>query len=44
MKTARKIGIAAATAVLSLGILGIAAPAHAYDTNWPCGGCAKPAR
>jgi hypothetical protein len=44
MKTARKIGLAAVTAVLSIGILGITAPAHAYDTNWPCSGCAKAGR
>jgi hypothetical protein len=41
MNTMRKVGLALVTAVLGVGVLGISAPAHAYDTNWPCAACAK---
>jgi hypothetical protein len=41
MKMMRKVALTLATAVLSVGAIGIMAPAHAYDTNWPCPGCAK---
>ncbi len=41
MKTMRKVALTLATAVLSVGALGITAPAHAIDTNWPCAGCAE---
>ena len=33
MKIARRIAVAVATAMLSVGLLGISAPAHA-DANW----------
>jgi hypothetical protein len=40
MKTMRKVALTLVTAVLSVGALAITtAPAHALDTNWPCGGC-----
>ena len=42
MNTMRKVTLTLAAAALSVGALGITAPAHAYDTNWPCAGCAKP--
>jgi len=41
MNTMRKVGLALVTAVLGVGVLGLSAPAHAMDTNWPCAGCAK---
>jgi hypothetical protein len=41
MKTMRKVALTLATAVLGVGALGITAPAHAIDSNWPCAGCAK---
>ena len=41
MKTMRKEALTLAAAVLGVGAIGISAPAHAYDTNWPCAGCAK---
>ena len=41
MKTMRKVALTLATAALGVGLLGITAPAQAYDTNWPCSGCAK---
>jgi hypothetical protein len=44
MKTMRKVAVTLASAVLGLGVLGISAPAHAYDTNWPCSGCLKPSK
>ncbi len=43
MNTMRKAALAFAAAALSVSAVVIAAPAHAYDTNWPCQGCAKPA-
>jgi hypothetical protein len=39
MKNLRKIGLAVVTALLSVGVLGITAPAHAYDTGWGCPAC-----
>jgi hypothetical protein len=41
MNMMRKVAWAFAAAVLSAGALGITAPAHAVDTNWPCAGCLK---
>jgi hypothetical protein len=41
MNTMRKLALTLAAAVLGVGALGITAPAHALDTNWPCSGCAK---
>jgi hypothetical protein len=41
MKTMRKMALALVSAALGVGVLGIAAPAHAYDTNWPCSGCLR---
>jgi hypothetical protein len=41
MKTMRNVALTLATAVLGVGALGITAPAHALDTNWPCAGCVK---
>jgi len=34
----RKVGLAVVTAVLSIGVVGITAPAHA-DTTWGCRTC-----
>jgi hypothetical protein len=41
MKTMRKAALTLAAAILGVGAIGITAPAHALDTNWPCAGCAK---
>ena len=41
MKLFRKAGLAFVAALLSVGAVGITAPAHAYDTNWPCAACLK---
>jgi hypothetical protein len=41
MKTMRKAALTLAAAILGVGAVGITAPAHALDTNWPCAGCAK---
>ena len=41
MNMMRKAALTLAAAALSVGAVVIAAPAHAYDTNWPCQGCAK---
>jgi hypothetical protein len=41
MKTMRKVALTLAAALLSVGALGITAPAHALDSNWPCAGCLK---
>jgi hypothetical protein len=38
----RKVGLMLVTAVLSVGVLGISAPAHA-DTTWGCPTCLRPA-
>ena len=38
MKKARKVSILLATTAMSLGLLGISAPAQA-DTSWGCPGC-----
>jgi hypothetical protein len=43
MNMMRKVALTLAAAAFSVGALGITAPAaHAFDTNWPCQGCAKP--
>ena len=42
MNLMRKAGLALVTAMLGVGALGITAPAHAYDTQWPCSGCLRP--
>jgi hypothetical protein len=39
MKNMRKVGLMVVTAMLSFGVLGITAPAHAMDTTWGCPGC-----
>lgn len=39
MNRMRKVALALAAAVFSVGAIGIAAPAQALDTNWPCQGC-----
>ena len=41
MNMMRKAALTLAAAVLGIGAIGVTAPAHAYDTNWPCAGCAK---
>jgi hypothetical protein len=41
MNTMRKAALTLAAAVISIGLLGVMAPANALDTNWPCMGCAK---
>jgi hypothetical protein len=41
MNRMRKVALALAAAVLGVGAAGVSAPAHAYDTNWPCAHCAK---
>ena len=38
MKIARKVGITVAATIVSFGLLGVSAPAHAMDTSWGCGG------
>jgi hypothetical protein len=38
MKMMRKATLTLVAAVLSVGAIGISAPAHA-DTNWPCAAC-----
>ena len=35
MKMMRKVALAFAAAVLGAAAVGISAPAHAQDTNWP---------
>jgi len=45
MKNMRKVGLIVATAMLSFGVLGITAPAHANgDTTWGCPGCIRVGR
>jgi hypothetical protein len=39
MNMMRKAALTLVAALFSVGALGIAAPAHAMDTNWPCPGC-----
>jgi hypothetical protein len=41
MNMMRKAALTLAAAILGVGAVGITAPAHAYDTNWPCAACAK---
>ena len=36
----RKVGLAVVTTLLSIGVLGISAPAHA-DTTWGCKTCLR---
>jgi hypothetical protein len=43
MSNLRKVGLAVVTAVLSIGVLGISAPAHA-DTTWGCKTCLRVGR
>ncbi len=38
MNLARKIGITVAATAISLGLLGVSAPAQARDSSWGCGG------
>ncbi len=38
MNITRKIGITVAATAVSLGLLGVSAPAQARDTSWGCGG------
>lgn len=38
MSFARKVGITVAATAISLGLLGVSAPAHAKDSSWGCGG------
>lgn len=44
MNIARKIGITVAATALSLGLLGVSAPAQAKDSSWGCGGFCRVAR
>jgi hypothetical protein len=41
MKMMRRLALALAVAVLGAGTIGVSAPAHAYDTNWPGTGLAR---
>lgn len=38
MSITRKIGIIVAATAVSLGLLGVSAPAQARDSSWGCGG------
>ncbi len=38
MNFTRKIGILIAATAVSLGLLGVSAPAQARDSSWGCGG------
>lgn len=40
----RKAGLMVVTTMLSLGFLGITAPAHALDTTWGCPTCLRAGR
>jgi hypothetical protein len=40
MNNMRKVGLMVVTAVLSVGVVGISAPAHA-DTTWGCPTCLR---
>jgi len=44
MNLARKVAITLAATGLSLGLLGMTAPAQAMDTSWGCGGCISAGR
>ncbi|MDP3969091.1 MAG: hypothetical protein Q8Q02_12510 [Nocardioides sp.] len=44
MNIARKVVIAVAAGALSVGLLGISAPAQARDSSWGCGGFCRVAR
>ena len=44
MNNMRKIGLIVATGMLSLGFVGISAPANAYDTTWGCPTCLRAGR
>jgi len=37
----RKVGLLAAAAMLSFGIVGVGAPANAMDTTWGCPTCLR---
>ena len=38
MNMARKVTVTLAAAAVSIGLLGVAAPAEARDSSWGCGG------
>ena len=38
MSFTRKLGITVAATAISLGLLGVSAPAQAKDSSWGCGG------
>ena len=40
----RKVGLMIVTVMLSFGVVGISAPAHAMDTSWGCPGCIRASR
>lgn len=44
MNFTRKIVIAVAAGALSVGLLGVSAPAQARDSSWGCGGFCRAAR
>ena len=44
MNIARKITITLAATALSVGLLGVSAPAQAKDSSWGCGGYCRTAR
>lgn len=44
MNIARKLGIIVAASALSVGLLGVSAPAEARDSSWGCGGYCRTAR
>ena len=44
MNLARKITITLAATALSVGLLGVSAPAQAKDSSWGCGGFCRTAR
>ena len=43
MKILRKAGLVVATTAVTLGLLGVAAPAQAMDSSWGCGGYCRTA-
>lgn len=43
MKILRRAGVVLAASIMSLSVLGVAAPAEARDTSWGCGGFCRPA-
>lgn len=44
MNIARKIVITVAATALSVGLLGVSAPAQAKDSSWGCGGYCRVTR